>query len=223
MTIVKSQLKQLHSELLAFGQECQAQSIVVDWFSRFFIAPPLCQFIEGCQTTHFYEFLKIFGASLKAQELTNIIARTIKRHSSEELERLLNQQYVALFDGPKGLYTVYPYESYYCDVHGRLFQQPYIEMLSLMEVLDVSVMSSCKEPPDHLAIELATLAEALRQENITSISLMKQRLIKWVPKMNEILQQIGSLTFYAPLLELLIIYLSSLDLHVLFEKPSAQN
>ena len=79
----------------------------------------------------------------------------------------------------------------------------------MLTKLDVSVKSSCKEPADHIALELAALAEAFRQHDTDAIADMIARLALWLPEMNAALGKVASHSLYAHLVELLIIYLSS--------------
>jgi len=187
------------------------QSVIVDWFSRWFIAPADYQLISGCQSNAIYVFLDDLGDTLALNNLSTLIIELFRNHAADEVERLLHQQYVALFDGMSGPKAVPPYESYYFDPHGRLCQTPYIDLLNIMSELDVSVIADCKEPADHLALQLAAFAEALRQQNAMHIEGLHKRLLNWVPHMHTAVQQSANTTFYARLLELLVSYLSSFN------------
>lgn len=104
-----------------------------------------------------------------------------------------------------------PYESFYMNDQGRLFQEPHIEMTHILSELDVSIVHSCKEPADHLALELAALAEALRQQNFTFIDALSLRLSQWIPQMNTTINRVANNSFYTIILKLLILYLSSFN------------
>ncbi len=67
--------------------------------------------------------------------------------------------YARLFLGVGGRNAAPPYASAYCDEKGRLFQQPTAAMAALLRRLDIAVAEGVSEPPDHIAIELAVLAE----------------------------------------------------------------
>ena len=191
------------------SREDQAQATIIDWFARLFIAPPKIELLEECRSLPVMTFLEEFGEELKATELTTMIADYFRNHSPEELNHLISQQYISLFDGAFGPLSVPPYESYYRDENGRLFQTPYVEMLDVLTRLDVSVGPSCKEPADHIALELAALAEAFRQHDQDAILNMTSRLALWLPEMHTALGKVASHSLYAHLVELLIIYLSS--------------
>ncbi|CAM1647490.1 TorD/DmsD family molecular chaperone [Bartonella apihabitans] len=191
------------------SREDQAQATIIDWFARLFIAPPKIELLEECRSLPVMTFLEEFGEELKATELTTMIADYFRNHSPEELNHLISQQYISLFDGALGPLSVPPYESYYRDENGRLFQAPYVEMLDVLTRLDVSVAASCKEPADHIALELAALAEAFRQHDQDAIRNMTSRLASWLPEMHAALGKVASHSLYTHLVELLIIYLSS--------------
>lgn len=191
------------------ARECLVQATIVDWFSQLFIAPANIETLKEYQSDRVMEFLADLGEALGAVDLTKAIADIFRNRSIDDLEHSLSLQYIGLFDGAGGLNSTPPYESYYSNENGRLFQEPYIEMMEILSALDVSIASSCKEPADHLALELAALSEALRQRNPEYVDQMIERLSKWVPQMNASIQQLAGAGLYAKLLELLIIYFSS--------------
>ena len=208
MAVAQSETSSVENRQIS-TQEDQAQATIIDWFAQLFIAPPGIETLEKCRSLPVMTFLGEFGEELQAVELTTMIADFFRNHSVEELNHLLSQQYISLFDGAFGPLSVPPYESYYRDENGRLFQAPYVEMLDVLTKLDVSVKSSCKEPADHIALELAALAEAFRQHDTDAIADMIARLALWLPEMNAALSKVASHSLYAHLVELLIIYLSS--------------
>lgn len=190
-------------------QEDLALATIIDWFSQLLVAPPSVEILAECRSTPVMAFLAEFGEELESGEQTKMIAEIFRNHSTEELNHLLSKQYISLFDGEGGPLSVPPYESYYRDENGRLFQAPYVEMLDVLRKLDVSVKTSCKEPADHIALELAALAEALRQHDSNAIASLTSRLLLWIPRMNAKLGEVAGHSFYTYLVDLLIIYLSS--------------
>ncbi|WP_297323494.1 molecular chaperone TorD family protein [uncultured Bartonella sp.] len=191
------------------NQEYRVQAGILDWFSQLFIAPPSRKLLEQCFSAKIMAFLSEFGETLEAPELTKMIADFFRNHSIDELDRTLSQQFISLFDGAGGPCSVPPYESCYKDANGRLFQIPYVEMLDNLSRMDVSVSSALKEPADHLALEIAALAEAFRQQDEASINGLLMRLTDWVPQMSTAVSQVAAASFYDQLLRLLVIYLTA--------------
>ncbi|WLT09507.1 molecular chaperone TorD family protein [Bartonella apihabitans] len=140
MTVVQSEASYSGNSQLT-SREDQAQATIIDWFARLFVAPPKVELLEECRSLPVMTFLEEFGEELEAKELTTMIADYFRNHSPEELNHLISQQYISLFDGAFGPLSVPPYESYYRDENGRLFQAPYVEMLDVLTRLDVSVGS----------------------------------------------------------------------------------
>lgn len=208
MAITQSEVSFAMNGQLA-PQEDHALATIIDWFSQLLIAPPSVEILTECRSHPIMMFLEEFGEELDAGEQTRMIADVFRNHSTEELYNLLSQQYISLFDGASGPLSVPPYESYYRDENGRLFQTPYVEMLDVLTKLDVSVKTSCKEPADHVALELAALAEAFRQHDCNAITGLTSRLLRWLPEMNAKLGKVAGHSFYTHLVDLLIIYLSS--------------
>lgn len=191
--------------------EAFVHAAIIDWFSRLFIAPLDIKTLKEYQTPAFTEFLTELGETLKEPNLTTQIIKTFNATPNKETERQLSHQYVSLFDGFAGPNTIPPYESFYMNSQGRLFQEPHIEMTHILSELDVSIVHSCKEPADHLALELAALAEALRQQNFIFIETLSLRLSQWIPQMNTTINRVANNSFYTIILKLLILYLSSFN------------
>lgn len=200
--------------------EVFVHAAIIDWFSRLFIAPLDIKTLKEYQTPEFTEFLTDLGETLNEPNLTTQIINTFNTAPNKEIEPQLAHQYVSLFDGISGPNTVPPYESFYMNDQGRLFQEPHIEMTHILSELDVSIVHSCKEPADHLALELAALAEALRQQNFTFIEALSLRLSQWTPQMHTTINRIAKNSFYALTLNVLIFYLSSFNLLVAQNKKT---
>jgi TorA-specific chaperone len=65
---------------------------------------------------------------------------------------------------------------------GLLFQQPMAEMQALLARLDLSASGLPHEPPDHVAVQLAVLAELLRRgDTAGQIELLDAHLLRWTP------------------------------------------
>lgn len=197
-----------------------AQAAILNWFAGLFIAPLDANGAIECNSDTTYEFLAALGAEIGAENFTSHIAHYFQSKPPVSLHQDLARQYVNLFDGVAGPRTIPPYESFYSNENGRLFQKPYDDMLKVMRKLDVKLVASCKEPPDHLALELASLAEALLQANVKEASSLRLRLLSWVPKMEIALEEIADGCFYHVLVALLVVYLSSLDTSVFITEPS---
>lgn len=99
----------------------------------------------------------------------------------------LNRAFCLLFLGAGGPSAAAPYESAY-QGNGRLFQEPAAEMAALLDRRGRRPAPDFPEAPDHLAIELALLEEALRGvadgddplADATAAALLT-RLRRWVP------------------------------------------
>jgi TorA-specific chaperone len=71
----------------------------------------------------------------------------------------LAHAYTLLFSGAGGPDTVPPYESAFTTPNGRLFGAAEARMRALLGDLDLRVADGLGEPADHIAIELAAMAE----------------------------------------------------------------
>lgn len=187
------------------------QAAVIDWFSRLFIAPLDVKILQSYRTPSFTDFLTDLGEILGTETLISTIIKILHQQPIPDLEQTLSHHYILFFDGCSGPNTIPLCESFYGHNHSHLFQKPCIEMDEILKALDVSIINTCKEPADHLALELAALAEALGQQNILFIKKIYTRLSGWVPQINTAIHHITKTSFYTKILELLVIYFSSFN------------
>jgi TorA-specific chaperone len=77
----------------------------------------------------------------------------------EEGVAALALSHTLLFSGVAGPDTVPPYESAFTEPRGRLFGAAEARMRALLRAMDLHVATGVGEPADHIAIELAAMAE----------------------------------------------------------------
>jgi len=132
--------------------------------------------------------------------------------STAALTQTLSMAFSRLFDGAGGAKTVSLYESGHVSASGRLFQEPVGAMDKLLRVADVSVSAGTCEPPDHLSIELALLAQCLRGRDRDTEArwLLDAHLLQWVPPFAEQCIAADPSGFYAGAADVLAQTLSAL-------------
>jgi TorA specific chaperone len=79
--------------------------------------------------------------------------------TGEEGVATLAHAYTLLFCGVGGRESVPPYESAFTTPNGRLFGEAEGRMRALLADLDLHIVEGVSEPADHIAIELAAMAE----------------------------------------------------------------
>jgi TorA maturation chaperone TorD len=111
----------------------------------------------------------------------------------------LERAYHRLFSGLAGPRTVAPYQSVFTSPRGLLWQEPAGEMKILLERYDLhpdGVLAH--EAPDHLAVELALLAELLRRRDEAGVRhLLAAHLVPWVGRFAEACGEVDEQGFYA--------------------------
>ncbi|MCW2306629.1 molecular chaperone TorD [Rhodobium gokarnense] len=181
------------------------------------------------------EALKAYGgpegrvalASLEDEPAFRPVVARIRALSSEP-DRLrdraldLAADYSLLFLGVGGPRTAHPYASAYLSAKGTLFQRPTSEMAETLRRLDIAVVDTMKEPPDHIAIELSVVAElaeraetaALGGDRHEAMRLQAQQaafidaqLLTWVPAFAADCHKHDRSGFYADLAAALAAYL----------------
>ncbi|MDR3516964.1 MAG: molecular chaperone TorD family protein [Azospirillaceae bacterium] len=179
------------------------QAVIADWFSRLVLCPLDAAAVRANRSEEMLAFVAGLADELGVPAASRTIIPFLSDQAPEQIERQLGHCYVLLFDGLSGPKAVSLCESAYAGAGGRLFQAPFTEMLALLRALDVSVGGTCREPADHLAIELAALAEATRQGHAALTTPMIRRLSGWVPLVTQAVCRTGLSDFYAVVFTLL--------------------
>ncbi|PLX45113.1 MAG: molecular chaperone TorD [Hyphomicrobiales bacterium] len=108
----------------------------------------------------------------------------------------LRAAYARLFLGAGGRRSAPPYHSAYASERGLLYQTEMRQMTDMLRELDLSVVDTLKEPPDHIAVQLSILSElaqrALEAQNQApppertqasrrQIDFIDTHLLSWLP------------------------------------------
>jgi len=109
----------------------------------------------------------------------------------------LAHAYTLLFSGVGGPETVPPYESAFTEDTGRLFGAAEGQMRALLLKLDLHVAAPGNEPADHVAIELAVMAELITHATQDEQRAFLDRLSAWIPAFCEACGSLDRSGFYA--------------------------
>jgi TorA-specific chaperone len=93
----------------------------------------------------------------------------------------LARAYTLLFSGVGGPDTVALYESCFTEDYGRLFGVAEGAMRGLLTRLDLRIAACGNEPADHVAIELAAMAELVAHAPEQEQRAFLDRLKAWIP------------------------------------------
>ncbi|MBK1624827.1 TorD/DmsD family molecular chaperone [Afifella marina] len=194
-----------------FGRD-EETIFVADWLSGLFIAPldegAIEAYRSGPAAALLFEIAEAFGCPEAGRRLDAVLASGEAHAVAGELSR----QYTRLFDGLGGPQTIALYESATRGGH-RLFQEPFAEMQAVLRHLDVAVGQACPEPADHLSIELAAFAAAMRQGDGVMAAALAQRLNGWVPPLAEAIAKADPEGFYGAAGLILAGFLRTLSCH----------
>jgi TorA specific chaperone len=91
----------------------------------------------------------------------------------------LGRAWTLLFSGAGGPASVPPYASAYTE--GRLYGAAAARMHGVLDRLDMSITADCREPPDHVAIQLVILAELLSRDAAEDAQAFRQSELAWLP------------------------------------------
>lgn len=173
--------------------------VASDWLSGLFATPATAEHITQLTTATAQASLQWIGEQLGAGQAMQILNTVLTQDHPAALALHLQRRYTALFEGIFKHRAVLPYESAW---QGSDSVIP--EMQAILRTLDLHVDERCCEPPDHLAIELAALTLALRDEHYYTAADLVVRLQSWVPSFSTALQQHDQDGFYAAAAEILL-------------------
>jgi TorA specific chaperone len=157
-------------------------SFIAAWLAGVFIAPLTADAVAGYCSAEGAFLLDAIGDEVECKHGIDRMWRALASGASPvSIERRLSNVYMELFLGAAGPATVPLYESAY-DGSGRLFQRATGDMESLLQTCDLSVINDCREPPDHLSVELALLSSVLREDRERYVAMVRDRLLAWVPE-----------------------------------------
>lgn len=204
------------------GPDTSALIVAAEWLSGIFIAPMSSQQVAQAGATPAQGALRWIGEQLDAPEEAEELRRTLDQDDTEQLAVHLQRRYTALFEGIFRHRAVLPYESAWQGEDGStLGGESVVEMKAVLRTLELHVSTDCCEPPDHLAIELAALAAALRGDQNTIAADLVHRLQDWMPAFTEALTRQDPDGFYAGAGKLLLALIREASAALLVAKSAA--
>lgn len=162
-----------------WADERELTATVADWFGRLLLAPMDEASLDVHRSETMRGFLFDLGLSLDRVAAAQAFERFLSDAPLASTAARMGHAFVLLFEGVAGPNAISLYESAWSGE--GLYQTPFVEMMAILRALDVSVGGTCCEPPDHVGLELAALAEALRQANTDLADRLAQRLRGWIP------------------------------------------
>lgn len=176
--------------------------VASQWLSELFGTPATPQYIAQTTTPQAQQTLHWMGEQLDAATKIQALNTILAQDYPEPLAVHLQRRYTSLFEGIFKHRAVLPYESAW-----QASDAAITEMKATLRALDLHVNPNCCEPPDHLAIELAALTLALRDENYPIAAELILRLQSWVPRFSAALHQQDKDGFYAAAGDVLLAFL----------------
>ena len=188
------------------------QAFVYRWLSGFFVRELEGQVLNAYNTPEGKVLLDQLASDPVLLPLVSAVREVIDDGAQGDRVQDLKSAYAKLFLGVGGLRSAPPYHSAYASEKGLLYQTQTMEMAKLLQELDMSVDSSLKEPPDHLAIQLNVLAALVERitnntnrrplpeqtrENQKQLAFIDRHLLSWLPAFRDDLRANDPSHFYA--------------------------
>ena len=180
--------------------------LVADWLALQFLTPPDATRIEAGRSAQGQAALREIGMLLDRPDAAETLCGKLADGSSQDVTVALQRRHTALFEGIFRQRGLPPYASVW-DGTGRLYGPAVGRMQELLRGLDLHLAETCCEPADHIAIQLAALAEALRQGNSELVSALLDELA-WVDRFAAFLTVADGNGYYDAVAQLLGAFLA---------------
>lgn len=145
------------------------------FLSRLFIAQPDAALLQSCLDGPGARLLAGWAADPALAPAAGALVAALHAHDLPAL----NRAWTLLFTGAGGPGGVPPYASAHTE--SRLYGAAAARMQAELTRLEMSVAADCHEPPDHVAIELAVLAELLWREAPAEAEAFRRTELAWLP------------------------------------------
>ena len=172
------------------------RAFVYRWLSGLFARELEGQVLNAYETPRGKALLHQLASDPLLSPLVSAVREILNDGARDDRVQELKSVFAKLFLGAGGMRSAPPYQSVYASEKGLLYQTPAMEMTELLRELQLSVDSSLKEPPDHLAIQLNVLAELIERttnnasnrlppertrDNQTQLGFIERYLLSWLP------------------------------------------
>lgn len=192
---------------LSTQEVCRIRANVFRTISGLFLAEPSQELLNDLALDETWEIVSIFAAPSALKPLRDLAQS--RQFGIEELRLAFH----TLFKVPLGAY-VFPFESCYrvATPPGPLTGPPAIEVQSAYAAAGFELAPDLAEPPDHVGIELAFVAELLDRhamaqdtadpESVAAVAarihaFCRDHLNRWLPVLRDRIRDGGTSPFYA--------------------------
>ncbi|AWB07161.1 hypothetical protein A6A40_19005 (plasmid) [Azospirillum humicireducens] len=176
---------------------------IAEWLAQEFLSPPGIGQVEAARTMAGQIALRRIGDCLGQPAAADALCQLLTAGSAEDVTPAIQRRHTALFEGIFRQRSVPPYASLW-DGTGRLCGPAVDRMRAVLRDLDMHVQADCAEPPDHLAIQLAALAEAMRQRRAEAVADLAEQMLVWVGRFATALIRADGVGYYGNLARFLL-------------------
>ncbi|NLC35237.1 MAG: hypothetical protein GX772_02105 [Alcaligenaceae bacterium] len=185
---------------------------VAEWLAQLFLTPFDAERVAAARTKQGQAALRSIGETLNQPEAAEQFCLELCSGEIPETVTRLQRRHSALFDGVFRDSGALPYASAW-DGTGRLFGAAVSRTQALLDALDVHIPQGCAEPADHLSVQLAGLAEALRQKNAALTGAMLAELDAWADRFADQILETDNGRLYGVAAQFLIALLEHVQIY----------
>lgn len=174
---------------------------VYRWLSGLFAREPAPESLLFYRSAEGEALLEGLGGIEALEPVVLAIRARISRATEPDLAPIALEiagEFARLFLGVGGRYSAPPYQSFYVNADGRLMQHTAAEMQEELRHLDVRLGDGFFDLPDHIAVQLAVMAELTQTADIAKqAEYLEHRLLGWIGKFRDRCVAANRAGFYA--------------------------
>lgn len=183
---------------------------VLDWLAAQFIRAPQREQVHAARSVVGQMLLREMGEVLGNETLMARLGQHLSEGTEEEVTVALQRRYTALFEGVFPRRCALPYASAW-QGSGRLYDAPVARMQKLLQTLGMELAPTNHEPADHLAVQLAALAQALRQERWPTVQALLVEM-DWMAPFCRAMARLDGEGYYGVMSEVLPVALARVSI-----------
>lgn len=184
---------------------------VYRWFSGLFALEPTPETLSFYGSAEGEALLEGLGGVAELEPAVDAIRARISGATEPKLEAIaldLAAEFARLFLGAGGRRSAPPHQSFYASAEGRLMQHTAAQMQEELRLLDVRLADGFFDLPDHIAVQLAVMAElAQTAETAKQVDYLERRLLDWIGEFRDRCVAAAPSGFYAAATRALVAFI----------------
>lgn len=176
------------------------RAIVYRWLAGLFAHEPTVATLRAYRSEDGDALLTALGEIDALTPIAEMIQGWLPNASPNDLRgiaRDLSGEFSRFFLGVGGRRSAPPYQSFYDNPNGRLMQQSASAMQNELRQRAAQIAPTFPEPPDHIAVQLAVMAELVESaDRAEQAAYLERHLLGWIGEFRDRCAALSRYGFY---------------------------